>query len=208
MLDKIYSSTSTRAYQTAKPTADLLQKEITQMDWCHENHVGNEFGITCEDDRWSWCFTHQPTKELFVSDEIKALGKKWYEHPAFSTQPCYRNSHFKEGVERVQKHTDEFLLSLGYRHDHSRNGFIAETPNDDRIALFAHEGFSKAFLSSILDIPYPEISTRFGLSHTGMCVIEFPNTEGFVIPRLLQHSNDSHLYAERLPLLYENQIRF
>lgn len=207
-IDKIYASSSTRAYQTAQPTADLMRKEITALDWCHENLVWKEFGVNYEDGHWGWCYFHQPTKELFVSDEIKALGKKWYEHPAFSTRECYRGSRFKEGVERVQKQADDFLLSLGYRHDRDRNGYIAEAPNDDRVALFAHEGFSMAFLSSILDIPYPDFCTHHGLSHTGMCVIEFKNVDGLVIPKVLQHSNDSHLYAERLPMMYENRLQF
>lgn len=207
-IDRIFASSSNRAYQTAKPTADLLRKEITTLNWAHENLVWKEFGVYFEDGHWSWCDSHRPTEELFVSDEIKALGKKWYEHPAFSTQECYRDSHFKEGVERVQKESDAFLLSLGYRHDHSRNGYIAEAPNDERIALFAHAGFAMSFFSSLLDIPYPEYATHFNLSHSGMCVLEFKNTDGLVVPRVLQYSNDSHLYAERLPLKYENRIRF
>jgi len=30
-IDRVYSSTSTRAYQTAKPLAEILKKEIVQM---------------------------------------------------------------------------------------------------------------------------------------------------------------------------------
>jgi len=206
-VDKIYSSSSNRAYLTAKPTADLLKKEITTLDWCHEDLAGRDFGMKYEDGRRFWCYFHPKTMELFVSDEIRALGKNWYEHPAFLAD-CYQESNFKEGVLRVRKETDALLLSLGYRYVPERNGYLAERPNEERVALFAHEGFGMIFLSTVLGIPYPEFCTHFGLSHTGMCVIEFENHDGLIIPRMLQHSNDSHLYAERLPLKYGNRIYF
>ena len=38
-VDRIFSSTSTRAYQTALPTAEILKKEITQLDFAHELDV-------------------------------------------------------------------------------------------------------------------------------------------------------------------------
>lgn len=199
-IDKIFASSSNRAIETARPTAEMLKKEITILDWCHEDHVANEFYVTQEDGRRTWGYYDPPTKELFASEEIRSLGKKWYEHPRF------KGTSFEAGLHRVQKETDEFMLSLGYRHLHDKNGYVAEQPNDDRVALFAHEGFSMAFLSSLLDIPYPEFSTRFWICHTGMSVIYFDNTDELIIPRLLQHSNDSHIYAERLPLKYNNMI--
>ena len=36
-IDRIYSSTSNRAYETAIPTAELLKKEVTQLDFCKEH---------------------------------------------------------------------------------------------------------------------------------------------------------------------------
>lgn len=196
-LDKIYASSSNRAYCTAKPTADLLNKEITVLDWCHEKYVGEEFSIPWKDGRHFWAHFEPATKEFLVSEEVRVLGKKWYEHPRF------KGTSFEAGAKRVQQETDAFMHSLGYRHLHDKNGYEAVSPNEDRVALFAHEGFGMVFLSALLDIPYPEFATRFAFSHTGMCVIHFENSEKLVIPRLLQHSNDSHLYAEHLPLTYK-----
>lgn len=196
-LDKIYSSSSNRAYCTAKPTADMLNKEITVLDWCHEDHVGREFSVPWKDGQRFWGYFDPATKELFASEEVRVLGKNWYEHPRFKGTP------FEAGAKRIQRETDAFMLSLGYRHLHDKNGYEAIAPNEDRVALFAHEGFGMIFLSTLLDIPYPEFSTRFAFAHTGMSVIHFENSEDLIIPRMLQHSNDSHLYAERLPLKYK-----
>lgn len=204
-LDQIYASSSNRAILTAKPTGELLKKEITVMDWCHEGKAFDEFSIPLQDGTRTWFFCHQPTTELLVSEEVRVLGKRWYEHPALK-QDLYKECSFKEGILRIQKETDAFIQSLGYRHLPEKNGYLAEAPSDARIALFAHEGVGKAIMSCLLDIPYPEFCTHFEISHSGMCVVEFANREGFVIPKVLQYSNDSHLYEEGLPLKYQNWI--
>ena len=102
-----------------------------------------------------------------------------------------------------------FLESLGYVHDAEQGGYRVEKNNKQRVALFAHQGFGLLFLSLLLDIPYPTFCTHFDMSHSGMTVIEFPEQEsGIVFPRVLQLSNDSHLYREGLPTKYNNRLRF
>ena len=130
---------------------------------------------------------------------MRKLGNEWYTHPYFE------NEKFGEGINRVNGEADKLLLSLGYRHDRERSGFIAENPNDKRIAIFAHEGVGMLFMSAITDIPYNDFCLRFCFGHTGMTVIEFSEKEGFCIPRVLQHSNDSHLYREGIETKYQNR---
>lgn len=86
--------------------------------------------------------------------------------------------------------------------------YKCENHNEKRIALFAHQGFGLVFLSTVLRIPYPIFSTHFDMSHTGVTVIEFDDNDGYCIPKILQLSNDSHLYAEGLPTKYHNSIYF
>ena len=97
------------------------------------------------------------------------------------------------------------MYTLGYKHDWERNGYIPVRANEDRVALFAHQGFG--FLSCLLDIPYPQIVTHFDMSHSGVTVIEFRGSE-FVIPKVLQLSNDSHLFASGISTDYCNRIHF
>jgi len=203
-LDKIYSSDSNRAYLTAKPTAELLGLEIEQLPWCNESLAHRDLHVKKEDGTRPWCFAHHETKLKFVREEVRALGKKWYEYPDFN------NTNFKAGIERIQRETDNFMLGLGFRHDGENNVYIREKHVYDRVALFAHEGFGAAFLSCLLDIPYPEFSTHFSMTHSGMTVIEFEESHEIIVPRMLTLSNDSHIYAERLPLKYQNQesLRF
>ena len=80
--------------------------------------------------------------------------------------------------------------------------------NDKRVALFAHQGFGIAFLSTVLGVPYPIFSSHFDLCHTGMTVIEFKEQDGIAIHKVLTLSSDSHLYREGLPTKYNNSLYF
>ena len=203
-LDKIYSSDSNRAYCTAKPTAELLKLEIEQLPWCNESIIYEEMGVDYGPGQRTWVFWNKETRLQLVKEEVRVLGKKWYEHPWFE------GTKYKQGMERVQRETDNFMLNLGYRHDNENNVYIRENKKYDRVALFAHEGFGAAFLSCLLDIPYPEFSTHFTMTHSGITVIEFSENPGPIVPRMLTLSNDSHIFASHLPLKYQNQeaLRF
>ena len=200
-IDKIYSSTSTRAYQTALPLAEMLKKDITQMAFCHESLAWKDLSIPLEDGRTTWAFCHPETARLFASPEVCKLSENWYDHPAFADYS------FKKGIQRIQNEADAFLENLGYRHIREKNLYQAIRPNEDRVALFAHEGFGLAFLSCVLDIPYPLFCTHFAMSHTGMTVIEFKEQDGFAIARALTVASDGHLYREGLHTNYQNRIR-
>ncbi len=197
-VDEIYASSSNRAIQTAQPTCELLKKEPTILDWCNEHHAWMQLTVNDEKGR-RWLFQDDQTVKLFASEEIKAFGDNWYEHPHF------KKTEAKAGIERVKTHAIEFFRSLGY--EYQGRSFKAVAPNNKRIALFAHQGFGYAFLSVLLDIPYPVISTKLDMGHTGMTVIRFEGDE-LVIPKMLQLSNDSHLYREGLPTHYKNEIKF
>ncbi len=201
-LDKIFSSTANRAMQTAKPASELTRKEIVPLDWCKEGHAWDEMAIDDGTGKRKWCFSIESIRRKFSSPEVLSLGEKWYEAPGFP------ENRFRDAVERVGRESDAFFLSLGYRHDRENRCYIAENPNDDRVALFAHQGFGMVFFSSMLDIPYPLFATRFDQTCTGMTVIEFKEHDGIVIPKMLELSCDAHLYAADLPTEYNKRIRF
>ncbi len=201
-LDKIYSSSSNRAIKTAIPTSKRTRKEIEVLDWANEALLWKDLTVKNDQGKRVWCFQDKSFIEFFQRKEIKEMGVNWYEHSAFS------GSNYKSAMERIDREADAFLEKLGYRHDRGRGGFIKIKPNDDRVALFAHHGFGVTFLSSILDIPFPAFVTHFDLSHSSMTVIEFDNSSDLVVPKVLQLSNDSHLYRSGIPTKYNNYISF
>lgn len=201
-IDRIFASTSNRAIETATPTSEIVKKDIELLDFCNENHAWCDFAIPCDDGNRRWVFHNRKTAVLLASKEIKLMGEKWYEHPDFV------DYNFKKGVDRINGEVDKWMETLGYRHDRERGVYDAIAPTDQRIALFAHQGFGLAFLSSLLDIPYPQITTHFDMGHTGMTVIEFTAVDGVAIAKVLTIADDSHIYKEGLPTYYNNYVRF
>lgn len=200
-VDKIFSSTSNRAIETATPTCEILKKEMTLVDFANEGHAWNELTFENESDK-KWLFQHETARPLFTSAEVRESGFKWYEHPEF------KEYNYKKGMSRITSETDKFFADLGYEHIPFTGKYKVTKPNDERVALFAHQGFGLAFLSAVLNIPYPVICSHFDMTHTGITVINFAEQDGFSIPKVLTLSNDSHIYKEGLPTNYQNILRF
>ena len=128
-----------------------------------------------------------------------ALGKEWYTHPYFT------NTQMGSGIHRVAEAADRWMLELGYEHDRENNRFFKVGDSPDRVALFAHAGFGRTLISHLLDIPYPLYAVHFDGSFTGVTVLEFRDEPGVVYPKVLQLSNDSHLYHEGLSTRYNKE---
>ena len=199
-IDQVFSSTSIRALETARPTCELLNLQPTPLSFCHEDLAYRDLHVTDQNGESTWCFYDKEISRLFAGNDIRRLGQAWYDHPALQQYG------FGKGIERIQRETDAFLLSLGYEHDRENNLYRIVQPNEKRIALFAHQGFGLAFLSCVLDIPYPQFAPHFDMSHTGMSVIQFQDEGGYAIPRALTIANDAHLYREGLPTRYHNEL--
>ncbi len=201
-LDRLYCSSSNRAKLTAAPTARLLKKECTELDWCNEKYAYRTLIVPEGTEGQRWCFQNPWCRRLFASPEIARLGDKWYEHPALE------NTKMREGILRIADETKAFLASLGYEREGEESLYRVTRKNEERVALFAHQGFGLAFLSCVLGIPYPMFCTHFDLGHSSMSVIEFADEGGYTIPRMLTVSNDSHIYKNDLPMAYQNRIYF
>ena len=201
-IDKIYASTSNRAIQTAQPTCEILKKEMTQLDFANEHYAWRDFSSVDENGDQRWLFLQQKYIRLFTEPSMRELGLRWYEHPDL------RDQHFEVGMERIRRESDAFFASHGYEKVEGCGLYKITHPNNDRIAMFAHGGFGLLFLSHILSIPYPEFCTHFDMAHSCMTVINFAETNGYAVPKILTYSSDSHLYRDGLPTNYNNVLRF
>ena len=198
-VDRIFSSSSNRAIETATPTCELVKKEAEILEFCNEIHTFESFSIEVDGER-KWLFHDKEVKKLFAEESIKSLGDFWYEHPQMKL--------YKKGVEWMHEEVSNLLKSLGYEKIGRSGRYKILFDNPERIALFAHHGFGITFLSTLLGIPYPMFVNHFDMCHTGMTVIEFKNEDGFSIPKVLTLSSDAHLYKEELPTKYNNQLFF
>lgn len=197
-IDEIYASSSNRAILTSKPTCEILKKQATILDWCHEGEASKYFWFESANGERGWAFAQPSYIEKFASKEVVELRDKWYDHPYFADKK------FKEGIEVTSKNAFEFLAGLGFQYDEQKGMYKSSAKGNKRIALFAHQGMGLLLLSIITQIPYPTFTTRFDMTHSGVTVIHFPETDGYVLPKILTLSNDSHIYREGLPTKYNN----
>ena len=198
---KIFASSSQRAKETAQPLCEILKKDMTILDWANEDVAWKYLAPVMDNGRKWWAFSNPKFVPVFNSKEVRDLGMEWYDHPAFADYPS-----FAEGIRYIGSEADKFLEELGYKHDRENFCYEAVSRNHDRVALFAHQGFGLVFLSQVLDIPYPQFATHFDIGHSGMTVIEFPDTPGTVYPQVIQFSSDGHLYKDGMPTNYQNRI--
>ena len=184
-VDRIFSSTSNRAIQTALPTSERLNKEIALLDFADERHVWNNLTLDTPSGK-EWLFHNKEIVDLFYTKEMMDLGYRWYDHPALAGKS------YKEEMNRIQTESNRFFSSLGYEYiDNGKYKVIKE--NDDHVVMFAHQGFGFAFLSLLLNIPYPCFCTRFELGHAEITMIEFRNIGGYSYPKVISLSDGSHL---------------
>ena len=197
-LDRIYCSPLIRARQTAQPTCEMLRMEPQIEEWTSEELAWRDFACDLPDGGYSWAFHAQNT--TFNTKECRALGEKWYEDPAFAKIDG------KAAYQRIMDASDEFIARQGYRRD----GLIyhVERPNDDRVAVFCHQGFGVTWLSHLLQIPPQMFWASFDITYTSVTIIEFANNkDGITQPKCLCLSDVSHIYAERLPMVYNREKR-
>jgi probable phosphoglycerate mutase len=201
-LDKIYASTSKRAMQTAEPTCKAVGMEAELLDFANEGHAWGELTTDTPDGK-RWLFHAKDTRALFHREDVIALGHNWYNHPDFAGYD------YKAGMNRILGEANAFFASLGYEHEARSGRYKITEKNNKKIALFAHQGFGLAFLSCVLDIPYPIFSTHFDFTHTGVTVIEFGDEgDGYSIPRVLTVSSEAHIYKDGLPTKYSNAFYY
>lgn len=198
-LDEVYASSSTRAVQTAQPTCRLLKKEPVLLDWAHESLAWSELTLE-RNGRNVWLFQDRESLAKMRSKETGASGDDFLDDPYFP------GPKIKDGLKRIREESDAFFLKLGFRHNREKCCYEVLHPNAKRVAFFAHQGFGLAFLSTLLDIPYSTFASIFDMGHSGVTVIYFDERKEICYPKVLQLSNDSHLYKEEILKGYQNWI--
>lgn len=197
-LDRIYASPLGRAQDTARPTAKLLGLPIEIEPWSSEELAWADFAVLDENGKHQWAFFCQNTK--IRNEKTRNLTMdNWY------TAEPYAHIHGKEGFERIRAGADDFFARQGYVRE--GESYRQVRPNEDRVALFCHQGFSMALLPILLQVPPQFTFGSFDFSHTGVTIFEFRNNpDGWTQPRCLCLSDLSHLFAAGLPMKYHGKL--
>ena len=200
-IDRIYSSPMGRAQQTAQPTAELLRLPVGIEEWSSEALAWDELTELDEKGKKHWIYERMTRPETCENERHILTMENWWEMPSVAGTTA------KAGYDRIQAASDEFFA----RHGYVREGlnYRIERPSDERIALFAHAGFGLAFLAVLLGIPPQFLWSTFDMTHCGISIFHFANNkDGLTQPRCLAYSDTSFLYEDRLPMKYNNHLKF
>ena len=195
--DRVYASANKRAQQTAQPFCELAGIPFQVEEWTSESLAWRDLSVETDQGR-TWAFTSVPNTAFRREESLRA-GDEWYKLPEFAAIEG------EAAYGRIIAASDEFLARQGY----VREGRVyrAERPSDERVAVFCHQGFGLTWISHLLQIPPQIMWASFDITHTGVTIIQFQaDRDGYAAPRCLCLSDMSHLYGERLPMVYVNAL--
>ena len=195
-IDRIFSSPMGRARMTAEPACRLLGLPCNIEEWTHE----------IEDERLT-PFPDGVRKSVSNVQNTYFVEKGNRDLPYDRTFECpgFNESDMSSAVAYIEKHGKEFLERLGYREENGVYRILRN--NEEKVALFCHAAFTRAWLSVLLHVPVHMMWASFNITHTGVTILEFKNNaNGITAPRCLCLSDLSHLYAQGLDLAYNNGI--
>jgi probable phosphoglycerate mutase len=191
-IDKIYSSPMGRARMTAEPACRLLGLEAQIEDWTHE--IGDEIKTPYPDGTIKSISRLQTTV-------FRENGNIDIPYDRACECPGIRESRMDEAIRTIEKNGNDFLERLGYRYENGNYRILR--PNEEKVALFCHAAFGRAWLSILLHIPLHIMWSSFSYMHTGVTVLEFRNNpDGITSPHCLCYSDMSHLYAHGPDMKY------
>ncbi len=195
-IDRIFSSPMGRARETAAPACRLLGLTPTIEEWAHE--IQGE-RLTPFPDGKLKSITTLPNTYFRENGNITLPYERTYECQGIN------QSRMHEAADFIRQEGDAFLERLGYREENGVYRILQ--PNEEKIALFCHSAFTKAWLSYLLHVPLHIVWSSFDCTFSSVTVVEFRNFEsGFTAPRCLCFSDISHLYAEGLETLHNNRV--
>ena len=178
----IYSSPNGRAHETAEFTARETGLSVQTLDYMHEISWGGE-GLPESGHPWTL------SEWMIDREDFDFYHRDWRSHP------YYRSNAAVQYYDRISRLFDEFMLSYGYRHEHTR--FFCEGGRDDTIAVFSHGGSGACVLSHLLSLPFPYVTTVLPYDFTSITILDFPVREGqYVHPRIELFNDTAHIKTD------------
>ena len=193
-IDRVFSSPMGRARQTAEPLCKLLGIDYEVEDWTHEIAVRTDFP------------DGEPKSVALVQNSYYRENGGW-DLSASNALDCqvFEGTNMADTMAYIEKEGNAFLEKLGYWEENGNYRILRA--NHDKIALFCHGNFARAWLSSLLKVPLHIMMASFGYNHTGVTVLYFKNNaNGITAPRCLCYSDISHLYAHGPDTLYNGNF--
>ncbi len=187
-LDYLYCSPLGRALDTAGYTAELTGLELRVELWTRELA-----DLWVELPPWGRLVGWDLPAEVIRAQAPFPTHENWHRLPPFE------EPRFREEFEKLGTASDEFLA----RHGYEREGgtYRCVRPNRERLAVFCHDGFARAWLAYLLEIPLSLVWAGFWLPPSSVTTVLFEErSPERAAPRCIGLGDVSHLYAAGLPI--------
>ena len=178
-IDRIYSSTRGRAYQTAEYAANLLGLPITKVEYMQEISWCGDDAVFSRGQPWS-CST-----DILCKQGIKELAEDvWRSHEYFV-------SPLQESVQESVEGFDALLAEFGYIR--SGDVYRCENPSHETIAIYSHAGSSSAVMSHLINMSFPHFCVTCGPDFTSVTVFNMVEYDGVAYPMIEIMNDHRHI---------------
>lgn len=174
-IDKIFSSSCGRAYETGCYIAEKHGMEVTQLDFMREMSWGKK---DTDDFLHPWNRSRE-----WVAKGKDVMDMEWYadeEYDGRTVTACYH---------RVAAAFDEWLATLGLQREGCYYRITKAT--DDVIVLASHAGSSSAALAHIFNMPFTFVCRAIPPDYTAVTVVNFGGEEGELTSPQFELVNDA-----------------
>lgn len=182
-IDKFYSSSCGRAYETALHIAECRGMDVEKLDFMREVGWGPAGSDKGENGYDPWTLSSR-----MVERGQSLMSVTWnFEDPfntSFTTDRCID----------VGKKFDEWLCGLGLERD--GNFYRLGKPLYNNVLLASHGGSSTAVLAHIFNLPLPFVSCAICPGFTAITVVNFWGEEGKLVSPQFEIVNDSRHIME------------
>ena len=189
-LDKIYVSPLGRARETMEYTQKRLNLSSHVEHWTKE--LWPELAV--EIDGYSDCWM-----AIDVPGEVFRGSRRMPTHEDWHVIEAFKNSDFLTIYSQLKKDSDAFLARHGFVREGGR--YRVSAPNQDKIAVFCHNGFGLTWLAHLLELPVTLVWSGFWLPPSSVTTLLFDQrSEQYATPRCIGLGDVSHLYKSGLPV--------
>ena len=180
-IEEIFSSPLGRALETAQHFSDASGiKKIEILDFMREIRFGPE------DDLYNESYNPWLCAVNLIHEGKDLQTPDWRDYPAFINNTAVTD------VDNILANADKWLETLGYKREGLYYRYTGEEGKDRTVVLFSHGGSSTAFLSRVLNIPFPHMCVLLGhLRHTAITTLKFDTKPDRLSMPIVELASDS-----------------
>ena len=177
-IDRIFSSSCGRAYETACHIAARHNLDVTQYDFMREI-------------RWGVKDTDDYVHPWSLADEWVAKGKDVMNFD-WQNDPEYKGVTLASDYNKLAQEFDKWLEDFGLVREGKYYRVTRE--NNDTIMMVSHAGASTAVLSHIFNLPFLYACRTIDCNYTAITVVSFRSKVGELItPRFTLVNDARHI---------------